>query len=110
MSPKNNICPKCGGDRIDKVCITCGQSLDEACPNCGNTQSEKICIDCGTNLENNLAPEMRCSFCGKKHDEVKTLLAGPMIYICNECVQLCYEILNEEKEEPLTGAASDERL
>jgi ATP-dependent Clp protease ATP-binding subunit ClpX len=35
----------------------------------------------------------KCSFCGKGHDEVKKLIAGPSIYICNECVTLCNEII-----------------
>ncbi|MBM4140802.1 MAG: ATP-dependent Clp protease ATP-binding subunit ClpX [Nitrospira sp.] len=36
---------------------------------------------------------LRCSFCGKGHDEVKKLIAGPAVYICNECVALCNEII-----------------
>lgn len=39
---------------------------------------------------------LRCSFCGKSQDEVKKLIAGPMVYICNECVGLCNEIIDEE--------------
>jgi len=39
---------------------------------------------------------LRCSFCGKGQDEVKKLIAGPMVYICNECVGLCNEIIDEE--------------
>jgi ATP-dependent Clp protease ATP-binding subunit ClpX len=39
---------------------------------------------------------LRCSFCGKGQDEVKKLIAGPMVYICNECVSLCDEIIEEE--------------
>lgn len=35
----------------------------------------------------------KCSFCGKGHDEVKKLIAGPSVYICNECVTLCNEII-----------------
>lgn len=37
-----------------------------------------------------------CSFCGKSHSEVKKLIAGPGVYICNECVQLCVSILDKE--------------
>ncbi|QJC27756.1 ATP-dependent Clp protease ATP-binding subunit ClpX [Anaplasma platys] len=37
-----------------------------------------------------------CSFCGKLHSEVKKLIAGPDVYICNECVELCGGILQEE--------------
>jgi len=36
-----------------------------------------------------------CSFCGKERDKVKKLIAGPKVYICNECVDLCYSILEE---------------
>lgn len=42
---------------------------------------------------------LRCSFCGKSQDEVKKLVAGPTVYICNECVVLCNEILKEEEKE-----------
>src|SRR3990170_1160269 len=35
----------------------------------------------------------KCSFCGKGHDKVKKLIAGPSVYICNECVALCNEII-----------------
>src|SRR6056297_2898358 len=40
--------------------------------------------------------QLECSFCGKSQDEVKKLIAGPGVYICNECVDLCNEILEEE--------------
>ena len=39
---------------------------------------------------------IRCSFCGKHQDQVRRLIAGPNVYICNECVQLCNEILGNE--------------
>jgi ATP-dependent Clp protease ATP-binding subunit ClpX len=41
---------------------------------------------------------LRCSFCGKTQDEVKKLIAGPTVYICDECVQLCNDIIEEEWE------------
>ncbi len=37
-----------------------------------------------------------CSFCGKTQDEVKKLIAGPKVYICNECIHLCEELIEEE--------------
>ncbi len=40
--------------------------------------------------------QLECSFCGKSQDEVKKLIAGPGVYICNECVDLCNDILEEE--------------
>ncbi len=42
--------------------------------------------------------ELRCSFCGKGQDEVKKLIAGPTVYICDECVELCNDIIAEEYE------------
>ena len=39
---------------------------------------------------------LKCSFCGKSQDQVKKLIAGPDVYICDECVDLCNEILEEE--------------
>jgi ATP-dependent Clp protease ATP-binding subunit ClpX len=42
---------------------------------------------------------LRCSFCGKNQDEVKKLIAGPTVYICNECINLCNNILKSEEKE-----------
>jgi len=41
---------------------------------------------------------LRCSFCGKSKDSVRKFISGPSVYICNECVALCNEILAEEEE------------
>jgi len=41
---------------------------------------------------------LRCSFCGKGQKEVKKLIAGPGVYICDECIDLCMDIIDEEKE------------
>ncbi|HSG80610.1 MAG TPA: ATP-dependent Clp protease ATP-binding subunit ClpX [Gemmatimonadota bacterium] len=41
---------------------------------------------------------LRCSFCGKSKDSVKKFISGPNVYICNECISLCNEILAEEEE------------
>jgi ClpX C4-type zinc finger len=38
----------------------------------------------------------RCSFCGKGQDQVRRLVAGPGVYICDQCIELCQEVLNEE--------------
>jgi ATP-dependent Clp protease ATP-binding subunit ClpX len=43
---------------------------------------------------------LRCSFCGKGQDEVRKLIAGPLVYICDECVGLCNEIIEEELNVP----------
>ena len=39
---------------------------------------------------------LRCSFCGKTQEEVKKIIAGPTVYICDECIDLCNEIMEEE--------------
>src|SRR5215211_7331931 len=39
-----------------------------------------------------------CSFCGKSQHEVKKLIAGPSVYICDECIDLCNDIISEERE------------
>ncbi len=57
--------------------------------------------------------KLKCSFCGKTQDQVKKLIAGPEVYICDECVELCNEILDEEffegkeKEASKGGEASE---
>jgi hypothetical protein len=45
--------------------------------------------------------ELKCSFCGKTKEQVEKLIAGPGVYICSECVDLCNEILEEERAGPL---------
>src|SRR5947207_10631461 len=49
---------------------------------------------------------LSCSFCGKSQKEVKKLIAGPTVYICDECIALCNDIIAEEveKDEPHGGA------
>lgn len=51
---------------------------------------------------------LKCSFCGKSQDQVKKLIAGPGVYICDECVDLCNEILDEELFEGTPQAAATE--
>ena len=46
----------------------------------------------------NKGPDCKCSFCGKNQDEVEKLIAGPDVYICDECIELCNEIVLEEDE------------
>jgi len=45
--------------------------------------------------------QLKCSFCGKSQDQVRRLIAGPNVYICDECIELCQEIIDEEFEESL---------
>jgi hypothetical protein len=42
----------------------------------------------------------RCSFCAKPQDGVRKLVAGPAVFICNECVDLCHDIMDESSEGP----------
>ncbi len=42
---------------------------------------------------------LKCSFCGKSQKQVKKLIAGPGVYICDECIGLCNEIMQEELAE-----------
>lgn len=46
---------------------------------------------------------LKCSFCGKSQEQVRKLIAGPGVYICDECVELCNEILDEELMENAAG-------
>lgn len=43
--------------------------------------------------------QLKCSFCGKSQDQVRRLIAGPNVYICDECINLCQEIIDEEFDE-----------
>src|SRR3990170_1436662 len=43
--------------------------------------------------------KLTCSFCGKNQDDVRKLIAGPTVYICDECIELCNDIIAEEWEE-----------
>src|SRR3970040_108973 len=49
-----------------------------------------------------------CSFCGKSQDEVRKLIAGPTVYICDECIDLCNDIIAEEcdQEESLSSTSA----
>ena len=48
-----------------------------------------------------------CSFCGKSQHEVRKLIAGPTVFICDECVELCMDIIREEKTSSLTKSHDD---
>lgn len=50
----------------------------------------------GKNDRFNRGATLQCSFCGKSQDDVRKLVAGPSVYICDECVELCNDILKEE--------------
>ena len=48
-----------------------------------------------------------CSFCGKSQHEVRKLIAGPSVFICDECVDLCNDIIREEVQESSSSAKQD---
>ncbi|CAB4876630.1 unannotated protein [freshwater metagenome] len=50
---------------------------------------------------------LKCSFCGKSQKQVKKLIAGPGVYICDECIDLCNEIIDEELSEIVEGGLTD---
>ena len=47
-------------------------------------------------MPNSEIKQIRCSFCGKKEGQVKRLIAGPGVFICDECIDLCCEILHDD--------------
>lgn len=51
--------------------------------------------------------KLKCSFCGKNQDQVKRLVAGPNVYICDECIELCQEIVEDEMETILDTEMED---
>lgn len=51
--------------------------------------------------------QLKCSFCGKSQDQVRRLIAGPSVYICDECIELCQEIIQEEFDEHIEMEMTD---
>ena len=64
-------------------------------------------IDMEDNTKNS-SKLLHCSFCGKNQNEVPKLIAGPSVFICDECVDLCNEIISDELEEK--SSKSNEKL
>lgn len=52
--------------------------------------------------------QLKCSFCGKSQEQVRKLIAGPGVYICDECIELCNEIIEEELIRTLTRTSGFE--
>ena len=53
--------------------------------------------------------ELRCSFCAKPKEDVRKLIAGPLVFICDECVQVCVDIIKDDERFALArGQASSE--
>lgn len=53
-------------------------------------------------------PDPRCNFCGKRRRDVQKLIAGPGVFICNNCVQLCVEVMSEDRASLTMPAALDQ--
>ena len=49
------------------------------------------------------AKDPRCSFCGKPRDQVRRIVVGPHVFICDECVDLCNDIIREADQRPAPG-------
>ncbi|MEJ7624208.1 MAG: ATP-dependent Clp protease ATP-binding subunit ClpX [Pyrinomonadaceae bacterium] len=47
---------------------------------------------------------LACSFCGKSQNDVRKLIAGPGVYVCNECIDICNEIINDDEQTAVAGA------
>ena len=54
--------------------------------------------------------KLKCSFCGKPQEQVKKLVAGPGVYICDECIELCNEIIAEELAEISPSKESSKKI
>ena len=57
--------------------------------------------------DKNEKEKLHCSFCGKSQHEVKKLIAGPTVFICDECVELCTDIIKEESKTSLLKSSKD---
>ena len=57
-----------------------------------------------------MSSKSNCSFCGKKQEDVNKLISGPQVYICNECIDLCNEILIEEEKKEGSGKGSWQKV
>ncbi len=60
--------------------------------------------------QNDETGTLNCSFCGKVQEEVKKLIAGPSVYICDECIDLCRDIISEEAKLEVAAEGAMERL
>src|SRR5881296_3162457 len=70
--------------------------------------SRVVCASPGRERREAGAAMLRCSFCSKSQNEVPKLIAGPAVYICNECVDTCQEILADNvMDEPDHTSPSD---
>ncbi len=66
----------------------------------------RVCLSARSPHRNEMSHDkhLRCSFCGKSKDAVRKFISGPSVYICNECIALCNEILAEDEEREVAEA------
>ncbi|HEY0319849.1 MAG TPA: ClpX C4-type zinc finger protein [Pyrinomonadaceae bacterium] len=57
-------------------------------------------------LAHPFSTKLHCSFCGKSDKEIKRLIAGPRVFICNECIDICNNIIADDIALESTGAAT----
>ena len=50
---------------------------------------------------------LTCSFCGKSQNDVRKLIAGPGVYVCNECIDICNEIINDDEQTASTAVRTN---
>ena len=64
----------------------------------GSTRTDRRSTDADVTTTSSKGPKVpyRCSFCGKSQEQVRKLIAGQGVYICDECINLCQEIIEEE--------------
>ena len=58
------------------------------------------------NKDNSKDKNLICNFCGKSQDEVERMIIGPGVNICNECIELCHSLLDEEGKAPAQARAA----
>ena len=60
-----------------------------------------------TTMKRNDGETLRCSFCNKDQGDVRKLIAGPTVFICDECVEVCNDIIADDKKTPTPKAKAD---
>jgi len=82
------------------VCEECGMNIPYELLK--DLPDESLCIECTSGGKASTPGDLYCDFCGKNGKKVRTLIAGPAVYICDECLQVCSEILSEGKKGKLS--------
>ena len=86
-------------DRSGRIAVLCSPGIKQQNPRQGMTEERQSRSGDGGKI-------LYCSFCGKSQHEVRKLIAGPSVFICDECVELCNDIIREELEEKAASARS----